>query len=41
MGQIYERKGVTGKILGTKELRVGEGLETGTVGEGWEHFKSF
>jgi hypothetical protein len=35
MGQIYETKGVAGKILGTKELRGGE---TGVVGEGWEHF---
>jgi hypothetical protein len=38
MGQIYEKKGVVGKILRTKELRGGKGLETGTVGEGWEHF---
>jgi hypothetical protein len=41
MGQIYERKGVTGKILGTKELRVGKHLEAGIAGEGQGHFKSF
>jgi hypothetical protein len=38
MGQIYETKGVAGKILGTKELRGGIELETGIVGEGWGHF---
>jgi hypothetical protein len=37
MGQIYETKGVAGKILGTKELRGGKGLETGILGGGREH----
>jgi len=41
MGQIYETKGVTGKILGTKELRGGIGLGTGILGGGWEHFRCF
>ena len=37
MGQIYETKGVAGKILGTKELRGGIGLGAGIFGGGWEH----
>jgi len=38
MGQIYEKKGVAGKILGTKELRGRIGLETEILGGGREHF---
>jgi len=39
MGQIYETKGVAGKILGTKGLQGGRGFET-VVGEGWGHLGS-
>jgi hypothetical protein len=41
MGQIYEKKWVAGKILGTKELRGGIELESGIAGDGWEHFDLF
>jgi hypothetical protein len=41
MGQIYETKGVAGKILGTKELQGGIWLGTGILGGGWKHFRSF
>ena len=41
MGQIYETKGVAGKILGTKELRGGRQLEVTIAGDGWGHFDVF
>jgi hypothetical protein len=37
MGQIYETKGVAGKILGTRELRGGIELGTGILGGGRGH----
>jgi len=37
MGQIYEKKGVAGKILGTKELRGGRRGRNCWAGRyGWE-----
>jgi hypothetical protein len=41
MGQIYEKKGVAGKILGTKELRGRRQLEATIAGKGWGHFGVF
>jgi hypothetical protein len=37
VGQIYETKGVAGKILGIRELRGGIELGTGILGGGRGH----